>query len=222
MNERFKCVPLTSNSKHLNMIREFTIDREQEVAHIPDKIIGLEAYLKRAAWQEDLDEQVKIYLIKDTILDEVAAYFGLKAGMVVDNEEGEPSAEEKEEALVEHNAKLVSSVIPGIEISHFAINDSYRRRVSTPGKEIRGLGQYFYPAFIYPIIEEAASKIGVKMVYLFAANDEEDKENKLIKYYERVFGFRLSGLDDFYMPLQPGYDGGCKFMYRSRYSSEGY
>ena len=44
---------------------------------------------------------------------------------------------------------------------------------------------------------------------------------KLIKYYERVFGFRLSGLDDFYMPLQPGYDGGCKFMYRIRYSSEG-
>lgn len=155
MNERFKCVPLTSNSKHLNMIREFTIDREQEDAHIPDKIIGLEAYLKRAAWQEDLDEKVKIYLIIDTILDEVAAYFGLKAGMVVDNEEGEPSAEEKEEA------------------------------------------------------------------FLFAANDEEDKEKKLIKYYERVFGFRLSGLDDFYMPLQPGYDGGCKFMYRIRYSSEG-
>ena len=221
MTERFKCVPLTSDNNHVSMIRDFVIDREAGVADIPDKIIGLESYLKRAAWQDDIDEQVKIYLIKDTKLNEIAAYFGLKAGMVVDNEEGEPSAEEKEEALREFNAKLVSSVLPGIEISHFAINDNYRRHISKPGQEIRGLGQYFYPAFIYPIIEEAASKIGVKMVYLFAANDEEDEEEKLIKYYERVFGFRLSGVDDFYMPLQPGYDGGCKFMYRMRYSSEG-
>ena len=220
MTGRFECVPLTSDSNHLNAILDFVIDREAEYANIPDKIIGLEAYLKRAAWREDLDEQVKIYLIKDVILGEVAAYFGLRAGMVVDNEEGEPSKEEREEALLEFNAKLVSSVLPGIEISHFAINDNYRRHVSTSGQLIKGLGQYFYPAFIFPIIEEAASKIGVKMVYLFAANDEGDQEEKLIKYYERVFGFRISGVDDFYMPLQPGYDGGCKFMYRMRYSSE--
>lgn len=221
MTERYECVPLTSDSRNLNLIQNFKVDREDGYASIPDKIIGLEAYLKRAAWQDDIDEQVKIYLIKDTILGEVAAYFGLRAGMVVDNEEGEPSAEDKKEALLEFNAKLVSSVLPGIEISHFAINDDYRRHVSPPGEMIRGLGRYFYPAFIYPIIEEAASKIGVKMVYLFAANDEEDQEEKLVKYYETVFGFRLSGVDDFYMPLQPGYDGGCKFMYRIRYSSEG-
>ena len=189
MNERFECVPLTSDSKHLNLIRDFVIDREAEYANLPDKIVGLESYLKHAAWKDDLDEQVKIYLIKDVILGEIAAYFGLRAGMVVDNEAGEPTEEEKEEALRDFNAKLVSSVLPGIEISHFAINDNYRRHISSPGKEIRGLGQYFYPAFIYPIIEEAASKIGVKMVYLFAANDEEDREEKLVKYYERVFGF---------------------------------
>lgn len=73
MTERFECVPLTSDSNHLDMIRDFVIDREQEYAHIPDQIIGLEAYLKRAAWQEDLDEQVKIYLVKDVIVGEVAA-----------------------------------------------------------------------------------------------------------------------------------------------------
>lgn len=63
--------------------------------------------------------------------------------MVVDNEEEEPSEEEKKEALLEFNAKLVSSVLPGIEISHFAINDNYRRRVSSPGQVIRGLGHFF-------------------------------------------------------------------------------
>jgi len=214
MTERYECVAFTSDPKYIEEIKDFCIDREANVSCIHDSVIGLESYLKRLAWYDDMDGQVKIYLIRDRVLNEVAAYFGLKAGMVIDNENGAPSEIEKAEVLAEFNAKLVAEVTPGIEISHFAINDNYRRHVSTPDNLIKGLGEYFYPAFIYPIVEEVAERIGVKLLYLYAANDENDKDERLIRYYENVFGFHLAGNDDFYIPLQPGYDGGCKFMYQ--------
>ena len=208
---KYECVPLTSDKRYLGKIQEFIIDREKNVSSIPDKVIGLESYLKRCAWIDDLNNEVKIYLIIDVNTDDIAAYFGLKAGMVVNNETGIPSDEDKIEVLKEFNAKLVSSVTPGIEISHFAVNDEYRRKIKTGEIIIRGLGQYFYPAFIYPIIEEVSEKIGVKMIYLYAAGDDH-----LINYYEKVFGFRVANWDDYYMPLQPEYDGNCRFMYQLR------
>ncbi len=211
MNERYCCVPLTSDKKNLEDIKDFQIDREADVSCIDDEVIGLEAYLKRLAWTDDLNGDVKIYLIKDRVIGGIAAYFGLKAGMVVNNEEGVPTKEEKEEVLEEYNAKLVSAVVPGIEISHFAVNDNYRRQAGSSENPIRGLGEYFYPKFIFPIIEDVAEKIGVKIIYLYAAGDE-----RLENYYKKVFGFYTSRLNDFYIPLQPGYDGGCRFMYYVR------
>ena len=182
---------------------------KKKYSHLPGKVIGLEAYLKRCAWQDDLNNQVRIYLIKDSKTGDVAAYFGLKAGMVVDSEEGMPSEEEKQEVMEEYGAKLLPEVVPGIEITHFAVNDDYRRKAGKEGKPIRGLGEYFYPQFIYPIIEDVARKIGVGLIYLYAAGDE-----RLVSYYERVFEFQMLDAADFIIPLEPGYDGGCTFMYR--------
>ena len=209
MNDLYRCVPLTSDIHHLKEIEDFTVDRESDVSGIKDEIIGLEAYLKRCAWDDDSNGEVKIYLIKDTLTNDIAAYFGLKAGMVIDNEYGMPSEEDKKEALAELNVKLVSAVTPGIEISHFAVNDNYRRKAGKNGTAVRGLGNYFYPAFIYPIIRDVSERIGVRMIYLYAAGDDH-----LVNYYKEVFKFNESDLNDFYMPLQPGYDGGCKFMYQ--------
>lgn len=73
----------------------------------------------------------------------------------------------------------------------------------------KGLGVFFYPEFIYPIIEDVAQKIGVNMIYLYAAGDE-----KLITYYQEVFEFQSLQEEDVYVPLEPDYDGGCAFMYR--------
>ncbi len=209
MTEPFYLEPLTSDETNLQLIQNFTIDREKKYSHLPGKVIGLEAYLKRCAWQDDLNNQVRIYLIKDSKTGDVAAYFGLKAGMVVDSEEGMPSEEEKQEVMEEYGAKLLPEVVPGIEITHFAVNDDYRRKAGKEGKPIRGLGEYFYPQFIYPIIEDVARKIGVGLIYLYAAGDE-----RLVSYYERVFEFQMLDAADFIIPLEPGYDGGCTFMYR--------
>lgn len=209
MSEPFVCVPLTSDVQHLKEIQNFVIDREKDVSSLEDKVIGLEAYLKKCAWEDDMRNQVRIYLIKDSDSGEIAAYFGLKAGMVVDSEDGMPSEEDKLETLAEYGAKLLPEVLPGIEISHFAVNDNYRRHAGKGGKEVKGLGAYFYPKFIYPIIEDVANKIGVGMIYLYAAGDE-----KLERYYEQVFQFQSLNEADYYIPLEPGYDGGCRFMYR--------
>ena len=205
----YVCVPITSDKAHLEQIKSFKIDREVYVSAIPDKIIGLEAYLKRCAWDDDLNHDVKIYLIKDTVTNDIAAYFGLKAGMVIDNENDIPTIEVIEETLKFSNMKPVSSVTPGIEISHFAVNDNYRRKISKSNDLVKGLGQYFYPAYIYPIIREVTEKIGVKMIYLYAAGDMH-----LINYYKDVFHFNILNWSDYYMPLQPEYDGNCTFMYQ--------
>ena len=54
MSGLFRCVPLTSDIKYRSLINSFTIDREQQFSTNPDKVIGLEAYLKRCAWDEGI------------------------------------------------------------------------------------------------------------------------------------------------------------------------
>lgn len=209
MTSQYKCVHLLSDVKYYFKIQDFFIDREAEVEKIQDKVIGLGPYLKRCAWQEDLNNEVRIYLIIDTQTDDIAAYFGLKAGMVANSKTGMISAEAQQIIFNEKGVKWLPSVLPGIEISHFAVNDNYRRKISTASRPVKGLGAYFYPEFIYPIIEDVAQKIGVNMIYLYAAGDE-----KLVSYYRSVFDFQSLEDEDFYVPLEPDYDGGCTFMYR--------
>ena len=209
MTSLFSCVPLTSDECNRRLINSFTIDREKDISSISDKVIGLEAYLKRCAWQDDLNGEVKIYLIIDDSLNAVAAYFGLKAGMVASSREEMPSIEQQRQIYHEEGVKLLPEVLPGIEISHFAVNDAYRRLAGSDDNPVRGLGEYFYPAFIYPIIEDVSTKIGVNMIYLYAAGDEH-----LVSYYERVFDFQALDAEDYFVPLEPDYDGGCMFMYQ--------
>lgn len=209
MTGDFVCIPLLSDINNLTKIQNFFIDREEEYEKIKDKVIGLAPYLKRCAWNEDSSNEVRIYLIIDDAVNEIAGYFGLKAGMVASSKVDMISIDEQQRIFTEEGVKWLPSVLPGIEISHFAINDNYRRKISTAGNPVKGLGAYFYPEFIYPIIEEVAEKIGVNMVYLYAAGDD-----KLVSYYKDVFDFQTLNDEDFYVPLEPDYDGGCTFMYR--------
>ena len=211
MSSRFECIPLTSVEAHKELIQRFSIDREKDFLKDSDDIEGLEAYLKRCAWDDDVAGEVRIYLIKDVLEEDVAAYFGLKAGMVADAREGFPSSE-KQKKVRDGGGKLLPCVLPGIEISHLAVNDAYRHKMEKNSKPIRRLCEYFYPQFIFPIIHDVAQKIGVKLIYLYAAGDEA-----LVAYYKNVFQFQTLDDDDdnsFYVPLQPLYDYDCKFMFK--------
>lgn len=110
--------------------------------------------MKKCAWVDDKANSVRIYLIKDESSGEIAAYFGLKAGMVADSSNGMPSLKTRQRIMKEFGVKNLPEIIPGFEISHFAVNDDYRRHASTNGKPIRGLGEFFYLAFIYQMIED--------------------------------------------------------------------
>lgn len=214
MSDPFYCELLRANINNQALIQDFTIYREAEFSQLPDKIVGLEAYLKMCAWNDDADDLVKIYLVKDSKTDEVVAYFGLKAGMLAANMEDAIPLEEQRTLFKSEGIKLFPEVLPGIEISHFAVNDKYRDKLSSDGTPVRGLGKYLFPKYIYPIIMEVGAKIGIHMIYLYAAGDDT-----LVSYYKDAFDFQVMTENDQYTPLEPEYDGGCTFMYQRFYSS---
>lgn len=213
MTEPFVCEMLRENEKNKKLVQKFVIDREKKYSGNPNRIIGLESYLKYCAWEDDENDLVRIYLVKDKNTSDIVAYFGLKAGMIAANMQEAFSVKEQQEIFLEEGVKVFPEILPGIEISHFAVNDAYRKQISKGNVSVKGLGKYIYPEYIYPLIMDVGKKIGVHMVYLYAAGDE-----KLIHYYKETFGFQEMDESDHYTPLEPEYDGGCKFMYQRFYS----
>lgn len=213
MNDPFYCELLRANKNNRILIQDFTIYREADYSQLPDKIMGLEAYLKRLAWNDDENDLVKIYLIKDSKTSEIVAYFGLKAGMLAANMDEALSPDEKRALFKSEGIKLFPEVLPGIEISHFAVNDKYREKLSDGGAPVKRLGMYLFPKYIYPIITEVGVRIGIHVIYLYAAGDDT-----LVSYYKDAFDFQEMTEDDRYTPLEPEYDGGCTFMYQRFHS----
>ena len=214
MRDPFYCEQLRVDANNRTLIQDFTIYREAEFSQLPDKTVGLEAYLKRCAWDDDENDLVRIYLIKDVRSQEIVSYFGLKAGMLAANMDEAISLNDQHALFKSEGIKIFPEVLPGIEISHFAINDKYRDKLSVGGVPIKGLGRYLFPKYIYPIIMEVGTKIGIHMIYLYAAGDEA-----LVSYYKDAFDFQEMTEHDIYTPLEPEYDGGCTFMYQRFYSS---
>ncbi|MBR2811417.1 MAG: hypothetical protein IKD69_08560 [Solobacterium sp.] len=209
----FVCTGLRDDPDNLRRVKDFVIDREEQYRDM-DTIIGLEAYLRHAAWDDDYNRQTKVYVIRDERHPEmIAAYFSLKAGMVAYRDAESFISEAEREHLRRQNIKSIPEALPAIELAHFAVNDSYRRVIRREGAPVKGLGAFFYPQFIYPIILEAADMIGVRLVYLYAAGDEA-----LVAYYRSVFRFHTLEYDLDLAPIKPDYDQGCTFMYRSLHS----
>lgn len=200
------CEPLRANKKNKELINNFVIRREEKYANSPGQIIGLQAYLKHCAWEDDENGLIRAYVVKSYFSDEIIAYFAIRAGMVsVDSENRNTK---REYAALQEGTKLVPETISGIEISHFAVNDAYREKHSNNGILPKGLGKYIYPEFIYPIIQKISSLLGVRILYLYAAGDE-----KLKKYYESVFGFSRLESDAKIIPVTSYYDDYCEFMF---------
>lgn len=204
---RMYCEPLRDSLRNKFLIRNFHIERESGFSN-PSKvggIVGLEAYLKYAAWKDDESHNIRAYVIKSYFTGEIIAYFTLKCGIItLDSEQRDVKSEKYAKG---QGIKLVPKTIPSLEIAHFAIDDNYKKKHGKDGIPLKGLGAVLYPDFIFPVIKKAADLIGIKCVYLYAAGGES-----LIEYYKKVFGFSVIDKEDF-VPVMPYYDKGCSFMY---------
>jgi hypothetical protein len=166
-----------------DIIRKFRINKKEGR--------GLEIYLKGYALNEEKTNEGRTYLIIDNETKEVVAYFTLKAGLVT-----------QKIGLFKFNNS------PGIEIANFAVNDAYRE---AHDDIIPQIGKYIFSEFIYPIIADLSTLLGIAYVYIFAL-----PQNRLMKHYESMGFTRMdAGLERFlHRHVRPEYDRGCIFMYQ--------
>ncbi len=177
----FTCERFSTDRHNKNMVEGFNSDTNG----------SLSAYLKRSAWFEDTNNKRVVYLVKDKT--KIVMFFSLQCGSLIKCHHkvlhgiNHRVQDNVNEYYIDDDIIDVTDVVPAIEISHFCINDSYRKRktewrVKNSLVEYR-IGQYIFYKFIAPILIDTSTKIGVEKVYLFCA---DDGSGKLIKYYNEL------------------------------------
>ena len=102
--------------------------------------------------------------------------------------------------------------IPAVELSNFARNMNYR----PAGKRIGKIGGYVFLHFVLPLVRQASSLIGARLVCLYAL-----PVARLIRYYETLGFRRLDAEKTKFVSsrVKPKYDRGCVFMFRGMEST---
>ena len=185
-NNLFNAVPIFESGLTDDEIREFSVRYKEGE--------GLVNYLYGYAENDEQNNVMRTYIVRDNKTNELVGYFSLKAGMISINEQ---KIEEKE----------YFDTRPGIELANFAVNDTYVSK----HEEVRGCGISIFNGLIIPIVFDVAEKIGVKMIYIFSLPIES-----LMARYSK-YGFkRLTSKqeEELHKRLKPNYDEGCIFMYQ--------
>ena len=154
---------------------------------------GLENFIKEYAYQLEESNEEKTYVVKDSESNELVAYFSIKAGTVRKNER------------VHIFGTNEFDLLPGVEISNFAVNSNYCLHHDFHMK----IGEIVMADFIFPIIKELSQKVAINTLYLFVLPSE-----KLIQHYKDMGFQRLSLKHERKMHhgIRPRYDKGCIFM----------
>ena len=155
---------------------------------------GLVEYLQTNAIADESAWNMRTYIVRDRRASEMAGYFSLKAGLISLNE-------------IETEDGVIFDTLPGVEVANFALNGNYLNAHSG----MRGIGKNLFTDFIIPIIEDAASRIGIRIVYIFALPIK-----RLIDRYHEYGFVRLEqqAEDELHKRIKPFYDEGCIFMYQ--------
>lgn len=103
-----------------------------------------------------------------------------------------------------HVAKSFSS----IELTHFCVNEAYRKKWQTYGfSERNRIGSTMFWHVIVRIVEKIRNLTGCEFLYLFAADSTSDRH--LVNHYKNMMGLR----EEMTMSaLQPIYDFNCTFL----------
>lgn len=186
MNEFFYCEHLTDSEEHKRLIDSFKTIRAEGA--------GLEYYLKCAAIEDELSDVARTYLVRDVDSGELVAYFTLKAGSITVNE--------KRRFLATN-----FDSIPGIELTNFAVNGSYKE----VHREMSGIGHIVLYYFVKPMLQEVAGMIGANIFYIFAL-----PYKALLKHYMKMNFVRLDKKTEkkLHRRMKPRYDERCIFMYQ--------
>ena len=121
--ENYECEVLTSHIENKELIKGFVSVRKEDL---------LEIYLKdpTKAWKEDLDGEIRVYLIKDKSQN-IVCYFSLKCGLLVGDKIEEKLTEE-ELALLEPYIEAKRKNDQKTEQNMFdAINSFFPERADT-------------------------------------------------------------------------------------------
>ena len=104
--------------------------------------------------------------------------------------------------------KQVAKSFPSVELTHFCVNEAYRKKWQTYGFSARNrIGSTMFWHVIVGIIEKIRSLTGCEYLYLFAADATSDRH--LVNHYKNMMGLR----EDMTMSaLQPIYDFNCTFL----------
>lgn len=158
---------------------------------------GLTKYFQKQAKTDELENFARNYVVKFKGTELIVAFFTLKAGAI-------PFSKDSERLVISKDTKL----IPGVELVNIATNDIVARKTSQ--LEIK-IGEHIFHKIIEPVILKIAGEVGVKVLYLFVANQ------KLAEYY-KTWGFYLVENSEYNNKLsnewQNSYNNGCIFMYK--------
>ena len=164
------------------LISSFTVGNDAE---------GLESYLKHASIGDEKANLARTYLVIDKASGELACYFSLRNGLITVQIEDDDF-----------------DSLPAIELSNFAINDTYRQKHT----ELQKLGVHIFDVFILPISRCMSQYVGANSLYIYALPND-----RLIEHYGTM-GFSLlpEAQEKFVQAhVKPKYDAGCRFMYQT-------
>lgn len=154
--------------------------------------IQLTKYLVKIAKKHENSMLNKTYLVRDKKNRNLVAWFSLK------------------NATLPYNDKENSFLIPAVELTHFAVDERYRKIGLQDSLAVK-TGEFIFWNLILPIVKDAADKVACKDLFVFSINTP-----KLIDYYTNRLGFKeIENLDDklFFEYAVPDYDDACKFLY---------
>ncbi len=183
-NESFYCEHLLDTEINELLIQNFTVKNP--------KGENLVNYLKNLSIQSESVNENRTYLVKDKSTNEIAGYFALRNGLFTLHD---PS----------HPERIIT--IPAIELSNFAVNETYRQ--SHP--DMTKIGRAILYDFVIPISKYIQTLTAVQALYIYAI-----PEQPLIDHYSSLGFERLTEDEEKFVhqTVKPAYDDGCVFMFQ--------
>ena len=181
-SEYFYCEHLFDTFDNEFLIQDFTVKNPSGN--------GLVYFLQKLASIKEESNEIRTYLVKSKITNEIAGYFSFKNGLFT---------------LEDWDKNIFT--VPAIELSNFAVNETYRKK----HHNAKRIGEHIFYQFILPIVKQIQTLTGVQALYIYALPEE-----RLMEHYE-TFGFtQLPEKDEQFVHgrVKPAYDEGCIFMYQ--------